>query len=105
MQDKQHVITEVQERIDNLIAQKEKIEERGVNTKALKAERDEEFKTRMETLDKEQNEKVKNMREEFLKRIKEAKNPAEKDRILEEMGKRLKGVQESLAEEKKRQEA
>ena len=38
----------MQDRIDNLIQDKEKMKEKGVNTKALKAERDEEYKERMD---------------------------------------------------------
>ena len=45
------------------------------------------------------------MRQEYLDKIKNAKNPAEKDKLLEEMGKRLKNVEASLNDEKKRQEA
>lgn len=105
VQDKQMVIAEIQDRVDHLIVDKEKIKDKGVNTKTLKAERDEEYASRMETLDKEQEEKVKALRDDYLKRIKEASNPAEKDKLLEEMGKRLKSVEANLAEEKKRQEA
>lgn len=99
------VIAEIQDRIDHLVVDKEKIKDKGVNTKALKQERDEEFNTRMESLDKEQEQKVKSLRDDYLKRIKEASSPAEKDKLLEEMGKRLKSVEANLAEEKKRQEA
>ena len=60
------MITEIQDRIDQLIVEKDNIEEKGVNTKTLKAERDEEYKTRMETLNKEQDEKVRAMREDYL---------------------------------------
>lgn len=73
-----------------------------MNTKTLKAERDEEYKNRIEALTKEQDEKVKNMRDEYLAKIKAAKNPAEKDKLLEDMGRRLKSVEASLAEEKER---
>jgi len=76
-----------------------------VNTKTLKGERDEEYKNRMGALEKEQEEKIRNMRQEYLDKIKSAKNPAEKDKLLEEMGKRLKNVEASLVDEKKRQEA
>ena len=105
VQDKQMVITEIQDRIDHLIVEKEQIEEKGVNTKTLKAERDEEYKTRMDALQAEQDEKIRNMRQEYLDKIKAAKNPAEKDKLLEEMAKRLKSVEGNLSEEKKRQEA
>ena len=44
------------------------------------------------------------MREDYLAKIKSAKNPAEKEKLLEEMGRRLKSVEDGLVEEKKRQE-
>jgi len=94
------VITEIQDRIDQLIVEKDNIEEKGVNTKALKAERDEEYKARIEDLNKEQDEKIRAMREDYLQKIKAAKNPAEKEKLLEEMGNRLKNVEGNLAEEK-----
>jgi len=47
----------------------------------------------MEKLQTEQEEKVKYLREDFLKKIKEAKTPADKDKLIEEMGKRLKHVE------------
>ena len=55
VQDKQLVVTEIQDRIDQILVEKEKIEEKGVNTKALKAEREEEYKARIAALDKEQD--------------------------------------------------
>lgn len=88
-----------------MIVDKEQMEERGVNTKSLKAERDEEYKNRIATMEKEQDEKLRAMREEYLAKIKAAKNPAEKDKLLEEMGKRLKNVEANLIDERKRQEA
>mmetsp|Transcript_4563 Transcript_4563/g.6047 ORF Transcript_4563/g.6047 Transcript_4563/m.6047 type:complete len:81 (-) Transcript_4563:2717-2959(-) len=39
-EDKQQSITLMQERIDNLIMDKEKMKDKGINTKSLKAERD-----------------------------------------------------------------
>lgn len=38
-----------------MIVDKEQLEERGVNTKVLKGERDEEYKNRIETMEKEQD--------------------------------------------------
>ena len=49
------MVTEIQDRIDQILVEKEKIEEKGVNTKALKAEREEEYKVRIAALDKEQD--------------------------------------------------
>jgi len=40
-----------------------------------------------------------------MNRIKLSKNGVEKERILEEMGERLKSTEESLEEDRKRQEA
>lgn len=105
VEDKQLVITEIQDRIDHLLVEKDQVEEKGVNTKALKAEREEEYKNRMNALQAEQDEKIRNLREEYLQKVKNAKNANEKDKLLEEMGKRLKSVEANLADEKKRQEA
>ena len=58
----------------------------------------------MENLEKEQNDKIALLREGYLEKIKAAKNPQEKDKLLEEMGKRLKNVESNLIDEKKRQE-
>ena len=55
VQDKQLVVTEIKDRIDQILVEKEKIEEKGVNTKTLKAEREEEYKVRIAALDKEQD--------------------------------------------------
>lgn len=68
----------------------------------MKAEREEEYKARMTALEKEQEEKIRSMREDFLAKIKNAKNPAEKEKLLEEMGRRMKSVEDGLLEEKKR---
>ena len=99
------VITEIQDQIDKIIVKKEEIEEKGVNTKSMKAEREEEYKTKLEEIDRENQEKIAAMREDYLKKIKAAKNPHEKDKLLEEMGKRLKRVEDDLTDDKKRQEA
>ena len=53
-------------------------------------------------MQKDRDEKLTNIREDYLNRIKGAKNPAEKEKLLEEMGRRLKSAEDSLAEEKKR---
>lgn len=57
VEDKQQNITLMQERIDSLIMDKEKMKEKGINTKNLKAERDTEYNERMDKLTKEQEEK------------------------------------------------
>jgi hypothetical protein len=45
------------------------------------------------------------MRHEYMDRIKKAKDGSDKERILEEMGERLKSTESALEEDKKRQEA
>jgi len=59
----------------------------------------------MDALNDEQNQKIAMLREDYLNKIKKAKNPQEKDKLLEEMGKRLQKVEGDLADEKARQEA
>lgn len=81
------------------------MEDKGVNTRAMKAQREEEYQKRMDALAKEQDEKIRIMREDYLQKIKGAKTEAEKNKLLEDMGRRMKTVEQNLAEEKKRQEA
>ena len=45
------------------------------------------------------------MREDYMDRIKKARNAAEKEAVLEEMGERLRSTEEALEEDKRRQEA
>lgn len=42
------------------------------------------------------------MRYEYMNRIKKAKDGSEKERILQEMGERLKATEQALEEDKKR---
>ena len=45
------------------------------------------------------------MREDYMNRIKATSDSSEKEKILQEMGQRLKATEENLAEDRKRQEA
>ena len=56
-------------------------------------------------MQKERDEKLNNIREDYMRRIQNEKNPAAKEKLLEEMGRRMKSAEESLLEEKKRSEA
>ena len=59
----------------------------------------------MTELDKESDSRLSQMREDYMNRIKATTDPSEKERILQEMGQRLKATEETLAEDRKRQEA
>jgi GTP1/Obg family GTP-binding protein len=37
--------------------------------------------------------KISNLKKEYMERVKAATDPAEKQKLLEEMGKRLKGIE------------
>ena len=58
----------------------------------------------MKEIDQEGEEKLRNTRQEFMDRIKAARNPAEKDKLLEDMGKKLKAAEAQIAEDKERAE-
>lgn len=103
--DKKSEIGQLQANLDNVMVEKDKLEEKGINTKRHKAERDAEYEERMKEFDIDRDEKIKIMRNDYTDRIKKSKNPQEKEKLLDEMGRRLKTVEESLAEERKRQEA
>ena len=56
-------------------------------------------------MQKDRDEKLNNIREDYMRRIQNEKNPAAKEKLLEEMGRRMKSAEDSLLEEKKRSEA
>lgn len=58
----------------------------------------------MKEIDQEGEEKLRNTRQEFMDRIKAARNPAEKDKLLEDMGKKLKAAEAQIAEDRERAE-
>ena len=74
----------------------------GINSRGLKKEREAELKVRMAELDKESDSRLSQMREDYMNRIKATTDSSEKERILQEMGQRLKVTEENLAEERKR---
>lgn len=59
----------------------------------------------MAEYDADREQKLNSIRSDYMKRIDGVKSLAEKERLLEEMGRRLKGVEDQFAEEKARQEA
>ena len=74
----------------------------GINSRGLKKEREAELKVRMAELDKESDSRLSQMREDYMNRIKATTDSSEKERILQEMGQRLKATEDNLAEERKR---
>jgi len=71
----------------------------------MKREREAEMRARMQEVDKEKDNRLAQMREDYMGKIKKAKSAQEKETILEEMGERLKVTEIALEEDKKRQEA
>ena len=103
--EKKEEIEENENRLQEIQAEKDHLENKGINTKDLKKERDAEYKERCEEMQKDRDEKLNNIREDYMRRIQNEKNPAAKEKLLEEMGRRMKSAEDSLLEEKKRSEA
>ena len=59
----------------------------------------------MKEFDVERDKQTKDMREDYLDRIRNTKDGREKERLLEEMGRRMKQVEDLRIEERLRQEA
>jgi hypothetical protein len=98
-------IAAIEDEMDEIAKERLQLEDKGINTKEAKRERDQDFKARCEEMDRDRDEKLSNIRQDYLNRISDAKTPQEKEKLLEEMGRRMKSVEESLADEKKRSEA
>ena len=71
----------------------------------MKKEREKEMHQRMADVTKEHDNRLQQMRAEYMNRIKATNSQHEKEQILEEMGQRLKATEASLVEDKARQEA
>lgn len=98
-------VADLQRQIDDLYQERDEIEEVGINSRGLKKEREAELKIRMAELDKESDSRLSQMREDYMNRIKATSDSSEKEKILQEMGQRLKATEENLAEDRQRQEA
>lgn len=83
-----------------LVTEQKEISKKGVNTEEMKKERVEEYKARVAGLKQDQAKALNKAKEEFLSKIKDAKNPHEKDRLVEEMTKALKSVEAAQKKEK-----
>lgn len=56
----------------------------------------------MKDFDVERDKQIKDMREDYLERIRNTKDGREKERLLEEMGRRMKQVEDLRIEERLR---
>lgn len=55
--------------------------------------------------DNSNDEKLNNVRQEYMKRIEGVTSLSDKERLLEEMGRRLKSIEDQFTDDRKRQEA
>lgn len=76
-----------------------------INTHDLKKERNKEFKQRMNEFENENDKRLAQIREDYTKKVAAARDPGDKELILDEMHRRLKSVEDQAADDKKRQEA
>lgn len=98
-EDVQHTLSQIgdlHKQIEDLELEKDDIEETGINSRGMKKEREAEIKVRLTEIDKENDSRLQQMRQDYMNRIKQAKVPAEKEKILMEMGERLKSTEEAL---------
>jgi hypothetical protein len=65
-----------------------------INTHDMKKERNKEFKTRMGEFETENDKRLKQIREDYTRKVAAAKDPSDKELILEEMHRRLKSVED-----------
>lgn len=100
--DKTDVILASQEQINELQLKKDQLEDNGIKTKALKHERENEFQTKMKELDDERDKQIAEMRKEYMEKIKGTKDKYEKERLLEEMGKRMSQIEQQRTDERAR---
>ena len=93
---------DVYKQIEDLELEKDDITTTGINSKHFKKERENELRVRMQDVEKEKDSRLQQMRQEYMDRIKKAKDGSEKEQILQEMGERLKSTEKALDEDKKR---
>ena len=55
--------------------------------------------------DNSNDEKLNNVRQEYMKRIEGVNSLSDKERLLEEMGRRLKSIEDQFLDDRKRQES
>ena len=94
VQEKQDRINEIQDSIQKQQIENDEAGENDINSRALKKQRDKEFKEKMTEYDNINDEKLNNVRQEYMKRIEGVSSLSEKERLLEEMGRRLKSIED-----------
>lgn len=88
---------EIDEVQDKLAEEMAKLEEErdalineGIGTQEFKAELKDEVKKEADRIDKNKEEAIKDIRDEYMKKIGRAKNPADKERLMTEMQAKIK---------------
>jgi len=105
VQEKQDKINEIQDSIQKQQIENDELGEGDINSRGLKKQRDKEFKEKMVEFDNANDEKLNNVRQEYMKRIEGVSSLSEKERLLEEMGRRLKSIEDQFTDDRKRQES
>ena len=71
--------------IEKLEDERDELVNQGIGTKDFKEELKSEKDKEAERLDKNKEETIKDIRDEYMKRIAAAKNPSDKERLMTEM--------------------
>jgi len=95
-------VEQLEEECDELREDKLKLEHGGLSAEA-KQELAQEQKVEKERLDRNKEEKVKEIRDEYMDRMRRARTAAEKERLLTEMQHKIKSVESELEKERKAQ--
>lgn len=75
----------MEEEIEEIEMDIDKVEKKGIKTKKHKDENEEEIKEQMKDIKKNRDEKLKGLKDDYMERIAKAKSPLEKERLLDEM--------------------
>lgn len=71
--------------VDKLEEQRDELINEGISTPEFKKELKEEKQQEADRLDRNKEEAIKDIRDEYMKKINRAKNPADKERLMTEM--------------------
>lgn len=75
----------------------------GIGTDEFKKELSDEKQSEQDKIEKKKEEEIKSIRDEYMSRIRGAKNPADKERLLTEMQARIKAAEDEAERLKKQQ--
>eukprot|EP00347_Sterkiella_histriomuscorum_P005935 403354701 len=104
VQAKQDRLDQLVEDQDRMIEEFDDIMQNGVNQTQLKEISDKEKAKALSNLERQMEEKLSAVRDEYMERMKNARSSDEKERILDEMHNRLQNIEEQLRKEKAEQE-